>query len=162
MKNAAWALIAGLTLLGSGPAGATTEPAVLRGTVRDGRGDRLPGVRVQLFLDGYPLATSRSDSLGDYRLEFPWAVAADSTVIAWWTAEETDLVPAVAILRESRAAQRLGLWDTTIPRVAAPAESLHDPVLWRRGEAGRRAAADDSTESDVESKDQPDGAPAGN
>ena len=162
MKSAAWAFLAGLALWGAGPAGAMTEPAVLRGTVRDGRGDRLPGVRVQLFLDGYPLAATRSDSLGGYRLVFPWEAAADSTVIAWWTAEESDLIPAVAILRESRAALRLGLWDETFPRVAAPAESVHDPVLWRRGEAARRTAADDTTGSSVEPKNEPDDAPAGN
>jgi hypothetical protein len=159
MRCPAWVVLAGLALLGAGPGGASAA-AVLLGTVRDENGDGLPGVRAQVFLDGYPLVSTRSDSLGAYRLVFPWVVAADSTVVVWWTAEETNLVPAVAMLRESTAAQRLGLWDTTIQRVAAPAESVHDPVLCTRGRAGRRTAAADTTESEIVPGDQPESAPA--
>jgi hypothetical protein len=162
MRFAAWAILAGLALLGAGSGKTAAGSAVLRGTVRDGNGDRLPGVRVQVFLNGYPLASTHSDSLGAYRMVFPWIGAADSTVVAWWTAEERSLIPAVAMLRESRAARRLGLWDITIPRVAAPAESVHDPVLCSRDTAGRRSAVTDTTESGVEPENQPGSAPAGN
>jgi hypothetical protein len=133
---------------------------VLLGTVRDDNGDGLPGVRAQVFLDGYPLVSTRSDSLGAYRLVFPWIATADSTVVVWWTAEETELVPAVAVLRESTAAHRLGLWDATMPRVAAPAESVHDPVLCTRGGAGRRSAAEDTTGSGIGPGNQPESVPA--
>jgi hypothetical protein len=95
-------------------------------------------------------------------LVFPWIITADSTVVVWWTAEETKLVPAVAVLRESRAARRLGLWDVAIPRVAAPAESVHDPVLCSRGTVGRRSAVADTTGSDVGPENRPEKTPAGN
>ena len=160
MRCPAWAVLAGLTLLGAGPGKATAASAVLVGTVRDENGDRLPRVRAQAFLDGYPLVSARADSLGSYRLVFPWIVAADSTMVVWWTAEDTKLVPAVAVLRESAAAQRLGLWDVTIPRVAAPAESVHDPVLYTRGRAGRRSTAADTTGTKVGPGDRPEITPA--
>lgn len=165
MRYPAWAFLAGLALLGAGPdllgAGlGKAVAAVLLGTVRDENGDGLPGVRAQVFLDGYPLVSTRSDSLGTYRLVFPWVVAADSTVVAWWTAEETRLVPAVAMLRESTAAQRSGLWDATIPRISAPAESVYDPVLYARGRAGRPSTAADTTGSGIGSGDRPENAPA--
>ncbi len=160
MQCPAWAFLAGLALLGAGPGRAPAASAILLGTVRDENGDGLPGVRAQVFLDGYPLVSTRSDSLGAYRLVFPWIATADSTVVVWWTAEETKLVPAVAMLRESTAAQRLGLWDATIPRVAAPAESLYDPVLHTRGRVGRRPAAADTTGSGIDPGNQPESAPA--
>jgi hypothetical protein len=160
MRCPAWAFLAGLALLGAGPGKALAASAVLFGTVRDENGDGLPGVRAQVLLDGYPLVSTRSDSLGAYRLVFPWIATVDSTVVVWWTAEETELVPAVAMLRESKAAQRLGLWDATIPRVAAPAESVYDPVLCTRGRAGRRSAAADTTGSAAGPGSRPESAPA--
>jgi hypothetical protein len=162
MRNAAWAFLAGLALLGAWPAGAAAESAVLRGTVRNGKGDRLPGVRVQVFLDGFPLASARSDSLGSYRMVFPWAEAADSTVVACWTAEESSLIPAVAMLRESTAARRMGLWDAAIPRIAAPVESVYDPILCGRGTVDCRSAVADTLGSGAAPENQPDKAPAGN
>jgi hypothetical protein len=137
MRHTAQAVLVGL-FGGTGVAAAATVSALLLGTVRDGNGEGLPGVRVQVFLDGFPLASTHSDSLGAYRVVFPWSPEADSSVIAWWTAEESGLVPAVAVLRESAAARRLGLWEAGIPRVAAPAESVHDAVLRTRAAAGRR------------------------
>jgi hypothetical protein len=146
MRHAALAVLAGL-VLGTGARGAEGGSAVLLGTVRDDKHVGLPGVRVQVFLDGYPLAAARSDSLGAYRVVFPWFPGADSTVLAWWTAEEGGLVPEVAVLRESAAARRLGFWGPSIPRIAAPAESLHDAVLHTRAAAARRDAGPDTTVS---------------
>jgi hypothetical protein len=146
MRHTAQVVLVGL-LGGAGVAAAATVSALLLGTVRDGNGDGLPGIRVQVFLDGFPLASARSDSLGAYRVVFPWSAGADSSVVAWWTAEETDLVPAVVVLRESAAARRLGLWDAAIPRIAAPAESVHDAVLRTRVAAGRRNAGPDTSDA---------------
>lgn len=160
MRCPVWAFLIGLALLGAGPGKAPAASAVLLGTVRDENGGGLSGVRAQVFLDGYPLVSTRSDSLGAYRLVFPWVLTADSTVVAWWTAEGSELVPAVAMLRESAASQRLGLWDASIPRVAAPAESVHDLVLYARGRAGRRTAETDTTGSDAGPPDRPESAPA--
>jgi hypothetical protein len=154
--------LAGLVLLGAWPGRASAASAILAGTVRNESGHGLPGVRAQAFLDGYPLVSTRSDSLGAYRLVFPWIASADSTVVVWWTAEETQLVPAVAVLRESRAARRLGLWDATIPRVAAPAESVHDLVLCSRGTVGRPPAVADTTGSGAGPESRQENAPAGN
>jgi hypothetical protein len=162
MRCPAWVFLAGLALLGVWPGRASAASAILLGTVRNESGHGLPGVRAQVFLDGYPLVSTRSDSLGAYRLVFPWIAAADSTVVVWWTAEETQLVPAVAVLRESRAARRLGLWDVTIPRVAAPAESVHDVVLCSRGTVGRPPAVADTTGSGVGPENRPENAPAEN
>jgi hypothetical protein len=163
MRCLAWVFLAGPALLGAGPEMAPAPAsAVLLGTVRNESGQGLPGVRAQAFLDGYPLVSTRTDSVGAYRLVFPWIVTADSTVVVWWTAEETKLVPAVAVLRESRAARRLGLWDVAIPRVAAPAESVHDPVLCSRSRVERQSAVADTTGSDVRPESQPEEAPAGN
>ena len=159
MRCPVWAFLSGLVLLGAGPGEAPAASAVLLGTVRDEDGNGLSGVRAQIFLDGYPLVSTRSDSVGAYRLEFPWTVAADSTVVVWWTAEGARPAPAVAVLRESTTARRLGLWETAIPRVAAPAESVYDPVLYIRGRADRRAVAADTTGSGNGPGDQPESAP---
>lgn len=159
MRCPAWACLAGLALLGAGPGKAPASSAVLVGRVRDDNGGGLSGVRAQIFLDGYPLASTRSDSLGAYRLVFPWIATADSTVVAWWTAEETDLVPAVAVLLESTAARQLRLWDATIPRISAPAESVHNPVLGTRFGARRRTSPQDTTGSGVDPGIGPQNAP---
>jgi hypothetical protein len=162
MRCPAGLFLAGLVLLGAWPGRASAASAILVGTVRNESGHGLPGVRAQVFLDGYPLVSTRSDSLGAYRLVFPWIAAADSTVVVWWTAEETPLVPAAAVLRESRAARRLGLWDATIPRVAAPAESVHDLVLRSRGTVGRPPAVADTAGSGVAPENRPEVTPAEN
>lgn len=146
MRRAVLAVL-GMLVFGTGAWGAEGGSAVLLGTVRDENHGGLSGIQVQVFLDGFPLASTRSDSLGSYRLAFPWIPGADSTVLATWMAETGGLVPAAAVLRESATAKRLGLWGTTIPRVAAPAESVHDVVLRTRAAAGRRDAASDTTVS---------------
>jgi hypothetical protein len=129
MRHAAGAVLTYWAMLATVAPATVVKSAVLAGTVRDGKGNVVSGVRVQLFLDGFPSEAARSDSLGGYRLEFGWPATADSTVTVWWTANQDWLVPAVAVLRESATARRMGLWEATIPRIAAPAESVHDVVL---------------------------------
>ena len=90
---------------------------VLSGTVTDRDGSALTGVLVQLFVEGIASAATRTDTEGLYALEFSIDPQADETVAVWWVAPSEDLVPELALIRESTSDSEQGLWGPCVPRI---------------------------------------------
>jgi hypothetical protein len=90
---------------------------VLTGEVTDRDGLALMGVSVQLFVEGIVVATTRTDTEGAYKLEFSIDPEADETVAVWWVASGSELVPELALIRESSSDRKQGLWGPCVPRI---------------------------------------------
>jgi hypothetical protein len=112
-------------LAASGRLGHSAEPSpgnsdfdlVLSGIVTDQDGSGMQGVAVQVFVEGITCAATQTDSVGSYALEFSIDPEADETVAVWWVAPRADLVPELALVRESASDRELGLWGPCVPRI---------------------------------------------
>ena len=90
---------------------------VLTGDVTDRDGLALMGVTVQIFVEGIVAATTRTDAEGTYTLELSIDPQADETVAVWWVASGSELVPELALIRESSSDREQGLWGPCVPRI---------------------------------------------
>jgi hypothetical protein len=89
----------------------------LSGTVTDRDGSVMEGVLVQLFVEGIVSTTTKTDAEGLYALEFTIDPQADETIVVWWVPPRDDLVPELALIRESTSDREMGLWGPCVPRI---------------------------------------------
>jgi hypothetical protein len=103
------------------PSGQTGERSgfslVLTGNVTDRDGLALMGVTVQIFVEGIVAATTKTNTEGAYTLELSIDPEADETVAVWWVASGSELVPELALIRESSSDREQGLWGPCVPRI---------------------------------------------
>ena len=90
--------------------------ASFAGTVLDVSDRPVPGVQVQLFVDGQVAGSGTTDGNGFYDIRVPYDSNADATVILWYVAPERLLMPKEIVLKESKASAAAGLISRCVPR----------------------------------------------
>src|SRR5262249_33213123 len=98
--------------------GVDRQLTAFTGTVLDVAEHPIPGVEVKLFVDGQPIASTRTDGSGGYQLQAPYDPAADVTVLLWFTAPDHALMQKELVLKESKASLENGLISRCVPRAA--------------------------------------------
>jgi hypothetical protein len=86
------------------------------GTVLDVSDRPIPGVQVQLFVDGQVAGGATTDGSGFYDIRAPYQSSADATVLLWYVAPERSLMPKEIVLKESKASVAAGLISRCVPR----------------------------------------------
>jgi hypothetical protein len=114
------------TSLSAGPEAVET---VMTGRIVDVVGIAVEGVTVKLFEDSYFVAETATDVDGDYTLTFTHAPASDNSIVVWYLPREADLVPEMAVLRESFKSKELKLLSPCLPRVTLETTVTHDVEL---------------------------------
>ncbi|MFB3909232.1 MAG: hypothetical protein ACE15D_12600 [Candidatus Eisenbacteria bacterium] len=89
----------------------------LSGRVVDGSGRPLAGTQARLFVGGLPVSAAVSDTTGSFRLDFALSYGKDETAVVFWMPAHADLVPEIALLRESSADLAAGIWSPCVPRL---------------------------------------------
>ena len=90
--------------------------ASFAGTVLDVSDRAIPGVQVQLFVDGQVVGSGTTDGSGFYDIRVPYDSNADATVLLWYVAPERLLMPKEIVLKESKASAAAGLISRCVPR----------------------------------------------
>lgn len=90
--------------------------ASFTGTVLDVSDRPIPGVQVQLFVDGQVAGSGTTDGAGFYDIRVPYDSNADATVLLWYVAPERLLMPKEIVLKESKASAAAGLISRCVPR----------------------------------------------
>ncbi|MBD3235817.1 MAG: hypothetical protein GF330_03860 [Candidatus Eisenbacteria bacterium] len=113
------------------------ESALLRGTITDASGTGLSGVTVKIFEEGFLVAESQSGAGGTYQVEFEYAPELDWTMVVWFVPQREDLIPEIAMLRESFRSKEMELWSSCLPRLELRPVIKYDAQLY--DEAGKLA-----------------------
>jgi len=114
----------------TGSAALQRSTGVLSGTVADGSGNALAGVKVKVFEEGFLLTEGESGADGGYRLEIPYVPDIDWTLMVWYVPPTGELIPEILILRESLRSKELELWSPCLPRLELTARMSFDAVLY--------------------------------
>lgn len=86
-------------------------------------------MQVKVFEEGFLIAETETGSDGSYLLEIDYLPDMDWTVMAWFVQPGGDLVPEIAILRESLKSKDMELWSPCLPRIELKSRMRCDIVL---------------------------------
>ena len=86
------------------------------GTVLDVTDHPIPGVQVELLIDGQLAESAVTDVSGYYDLSAPFDRAADETALLWFVAPERSLMPKELVLKESKVSLENALISRCVPR----------------------------------------------
>lgn len=86
------------------------------GNVLDLNDKPVPGVRVDLFVDGERTGSAVTSSDGHYELQARYDYHADATVILWYVPPDRMLLTKAVVLNESKASRENELISPCLPR----------------------------------------------
>lgn len=89
------------------------------GIVLDVSEHPIAGVEVQLFVDGQPTGSAKTDGSGIYQLQVTYDASSDATALLWFTPPpDHSLMQKELVLKESKASAANGLISRCVPRAA--------------------------------------------
>ncbi|MGQ9602795.1 MAG: carboxypeptidase-like regulatory domain-containing protein [bacterium] len=104
------------------------------GNVTDSKGNPLENVMVKFFANGRLVQSTRTTASGDFELKIPLNLDADETITIWFLPVTGNMMPKMAILKKSSAADKAGLFSPCADQVKLREQMRLDVRLLQEGE----------------------------